>query len=167
MCRETHLRLEAGKQIHQERVPHRVGHLEDALLAQQRLDLVPRNNVALLKRLNGKVLPRIFVLRQNDLAKVAPTKHAQQPEAVDLHSCSTSSASHLRLAPTLVRTVPILEGTGGALTSRRSRRTGHGQIRLRVKGSLLLLLELELLLVVLLLLLEGGCRCRRGRGHAL
>lgn len=49
------LGLEARKQIHEERMAHRVGHLENALLAQQRFDLVARNDVALLQRLDGKV----------------------------------------------------------------------------------------------------------------
>ena len=45
----------------------RVGHLEDALLGQQRLDLVARDDVALLQRFDGEILARVAVLRENDL----------------------------------------------------------------------------------------------------
>lgn len=52
----TYVGLEAGKQIDQEGVSHSVGHLKDALLAQQRLDLVAGDDVALLQSLDRKVL---------------------------------------------------------------------------------------------------------------
>ena len=48
-------------------MPHGVGHLEDAFFRQQRLDLVPGNDVALLQGLDGEVLARVLVLGQDDL----------------------------------------------------------------------------------------------------
>ena len=61
------VRLEAGEHVDEEGVPHRVGHFEDPLLGQQRLHLVPRDDVALLQRLDGEVLASILVPRQNHL----------------------------------------------------------------------------------------------------
>lgn len=52
----SHLCLEAGKQIDQKRMTHRIGHFEDSLFAEQRLDLVAHDDVALFERLDGKVL---------------------------------------------------------------------------------------------------------------
>lgn len=58
-------------------MPGSVGDLENPLFAEQRLDLVPGNDVALFKCLYGKVLSGITILRQYDLAKVSTSKDRQ------------------------------------------------------------------------------------------
>ena len=78
-------RLEAGKHVDEERVAHRVGHLEDPLLRQQRLHLVADNDVALLERLDGKVLARVEVLGQNHLSEMASAQHGAELETLDSH----------------------------------------------------------------------------------
>ena len=60
---DVRLRLEAREHVDEEGVAHRVGHLEDALLGQEGLDLVPGDDVALLERLDGEVLARVEVAR--------------------------------------------------------------------------------------------------------
>lgn len=123
-------------------MPHRVGHLEDALLAEQRFHLVPGDDVALLERLDGKVLAGVPVLGQNDLAEVTPAEDTQQPEAVDVHT----GRAGLRLAAAFVRAVPVLEGPRRTLPPVRWYRrswTGDCQVMLgllwRLVGLLLLL----------------------------
>lgn len=61
------VRLEASEHVDQEGVAHRISHLEDAFLGQQRLDLVPRNDVAFLERLDRKVLARVLVAGKDHL----------------------------------------------------------------------------------------------------
>ena len=63
------VRLEAGEHVDEEGVPHRVGHFEDPLFGQQRLHLVPRDDVALLQRFDGEVLASVLVTRQNNLGR--------------------------------------------------------------------------------------------------
>ena len=58
----THVSLEAGEEVDEERVSGRVGHFEDALLGQQRFHLVARDYVALLQRFDRKVFRRVAVL---------------------------------------------------------------------------------------------------------
>lgn len=65
--RRAYVGLEAREQVDEERVARRVGHLEDALLREQRLDLVARDDVALFQRLDREVLARVAVLRQDHL----------------------------------------------------------------------------------------------------
>ena len=60
----AYLSLEAGEKVDEEGVPHGVGHLKDPLLGQQRLDLVPGNDVPLLEGLDGEVLASVLVPRQ-------------------------------------------------------------------------------------------------------
>lgn len=62
-------RLKAGKKVDQEGVAHLGGRLEDALLRQQALHLVPSNNVALFERLDGKVVFCLLVLAEEDLVR--------------------------------------------------------------------------------------------------
>ena len=57
----AYLSLEAGEKVDEEGVSHGVGHLEDPLLRQQRLYLVPGDDVPLLKGLDGEVLARVLV----------------------------------------------------------------------------------------------------------
>lgn len=64
---ENYLYLEASEHVDQEWVSHGVCHLEDAFLGQERLDLVPGDDVALLQGLDGEVLAGVLVLSQNDL----------------------------------------------------------------------------------------------------
>ena len=66
---EAHVarRLEAGEHVHEERVAHGVGHLEDALLGQEGLHLVPGNDVALLQGFDCKVFTSVDVPCKNDL----------------------------------------------------------------------------------------------------
>jgi hypothetical protein len=59
----TNLCLEAGEKVDKEGVSLGVGHLEDAFFGQQRLNLVARDDVALLQRLDGEVLASVAVLR--------------------------------------------------------------------------------------------------------
>ena len=64
---ESYLYLEASEHVDQEWMSHGVCHLEDAFLGQERLDLVPGDDVALLQGLDGEVLAGVLVLGQNDL----------------------------------------------------------------------------------------------------
>jgi len=59
---ETHIGLETREEVDEERVSGRVGHFEDALLGQERFDLVAGDDVALLQRFDRKVLGRVPVL---------------------------------------------------------------------------------------------------------
>jgi len=58
----TYFSLKTRKQIHKERMSHRVCNFKDPLLAEQRFDFIASNNVALLECLNGKVFARVAVL---------------------------------------------------------------------------------------------------------
>ena len=72
--------LEAGEHVDEERVAHGVGHLEDALLGQERLDLVASDYVAFLERLDGKVFARVQVSGQDNLQRSivnTPNRHTQ------------------------------------------------------------------------------------------
>ncbi len=62
-----HLSLEAGEEVDEEGMAHGVGHLEDALLCQERLHLVPGDDVSLLQRLDREILPRVLVASQYNL----------------------------------------------------------------------------------------------------
>ena len=48
-------------------MPDRVRHLEDPLLRHEAVDLVSRDDVALLQRLDGEVLARLLVLGEDYL----------------------------------------------------------------------------------------------------
>ena len=63
----TYIGLETGEKIDEERMAGGIGHLEDSLLGQKRLDLVAGDDVALFQRFNGEVLASVAILRQNDL----------------------------------------------------------------------------------------------------
>lgn len=67
-------------------MPHRVSDLENPLLAQQRLDLVSRDNVAFLERFDGEVLAGVSILRQNNFAEMSAAKYAEKTEAVKTHA---------------------------------------------------------------------------------
>ncbi len=67
----AHLSLEAGEEVDEEGMPHGVGHLEDALLRQERLHLVPGDDVALLQRLDREILPRVLVAGQDNLKNLS------------------------------------------------------------------------------------------------
>lgn len=75
---DVRVRLEAGEQVDEERVAYAVGHFEDALLAQQRFDLVAGDYVAFLEGLYGEILARVAVLGQDHFAEVAAAQHADQ-----------------------------------------------------------------------------------------
>lgn len=62
-------RLKAGKEIDQKRVAHLGGRLKDALLREQTFHLVTSYNVALLQRLDGKVIFCFLELAEEDLVK--------------------------------------------------------------------------------------------------
>ena len=64
---KNHLSLETREQVDKEGVTHRVGNLEDPLLGQQGLDLVPGDDVTLLQRFDGKIFASIFVPCQYNL----------------------------------------------------------------------------------------------------
>ena len=84
---EAHVRtgLEAGKHVDKERVPHRIGHLEDSLLGKQGLHLVSGDDVAFLQGLDGEVFPSVQVFGQDDLAEVAATKDGAELEVLQAH----------------------------------------------------------------------------------
>jgi hypothetical protein len=82
---DVRLRLEAGEHVDEEGVAHRVGHLEDPLLGQQGLDLVAGDDVALLQRLDCKVLAGVEVAGKYHLAKVASTQHTAELEVFQAH----------------------------------------------------------------------------------
>lgn len=84
-------------------MPRRIGHLEDPLLRQQRLDLVPGNDVALFQCLDGEIFAGVSILRQYDLAKMTSSENGQQPEVLETHT------GELRLAARLVRAVAVLQ----------------------------------------------------------
>lgn len=104
-----YLCLEAREQVDEERMTHGVGDFKDAFFAQQRLDLVSRNDVTFFQCLDRKVFASVSVLRQNNFAKVSATEHAQQAEAVESH------ALHLRMTSRLVSAVTILQAPRGIL----------------------------------------------------
>jgi hypothetical protein len=66
-----HLSLEAGEEVDEEWMPHGVGHLEDALLGEERLHLVPGDDVSLLQRLDREILPRVLVASQYNLKNLS------------------------------------------------------------------------------------------------
>ena len=63
----TYIGLEAREEIDEEWMARGIGHLEDALLGQKRLDLVAGDDIALFQRFNGKVLASVAILCQDDL----------------------------------------------------------------------------------------------------
>lgn len=85
-------------------MPGSVCDLEDPLLAKQRFDLVPGDDVALLKSLYGKVLACVAILGQYDLAEVSTSQDREQSEVLEAHA-----SLELRLTSRLVRGVSILK----------------------------------------------------------
>ena len=65
--KDPNLCLEAGEEIDEEGVSHRVCHLKDPLLRKQGLNFVSRNDVALFQGFNSKVLASVLVPGQNKL----------------------------------------------------------------------------------------------------
>ena len=85
-------------------MPHRVSNFKYSLLGQQRLHLVPGDDVALLESFDSKVLASVLVPGQNKLlwwetswllgipgqnnfAEVASSQHGDKVEAVETHAC--------------------------------------------------------------------------------
>ena len=81
----TYIGLEAREEIDEEWMARGIGHLEDALLGQKRLDLVAGDDIALFQRFNGKVLASVAILCQDDL--FGGRKRKKQHE----HANSTST----------------------------------------------------------------------------
>ena len=102
--KDANLCLEAGKEIDEEGVSHRVCHFEDPLLGQQGLHFISCNDVAFFQSLDSKVLASVLVPGQNKLVKwgtswllglpgqnnfaeVASSQHCDEVEAVETHAC--------------------------------------------------------------------------------
>lgn len=149
----THFGLETRIQIDQKWMAHRIGHLENTLLTQQRFNFIARNDIALFQRLDGIILVGAAQLRQYDLAEMSATQNAQQPEVLNGHHAwrRTASADCLRLATRLVSRVAVLQTSRHIATSAcaHCRRWRHCSS-----------VELVLILVDGLLLIGGG-RWRR------
>lgn len=86
MLNNANLCLEAGKQVDQEWMSHRVRHLENSLLAEQRFNFIARNDVAFFERFDRKIFAGVSVLRQNYFSEMTASQNAQQTEAVETHS---------------------------------------------------------------------------------
>ena len=59
--KDTNLCLEAGEEIDEEGVSHRVCHFKDPLLGQQGLHFISCNDVAFFQSLDSKVLASVLV----------------------------------------------------------------------------------------------------------
>ena len=95
---EAHVlrRLETREEVDEERVARVGDDLEDVPLGEQRVDLVARDDVAILERFDREVLAGALVLAEEHLPEVAAPEHCDLAEVVEHDALLRARAARAR-----------------------------------------------------------------------